>query len=60
MVSINTKILHNNEAKIIKSILTIDPDYDQVLIDQDGCSYSFYKDGLLEEYICDKDGSQSI
>lgn len=42
--------------QIIKSILTIDPDYDQVLIDQDGCSYSFYSDGLLEENICDKDG----
>ena len=47
---------YETRQQIIKTILTIDPDYDQVLIDQDGCSYSFYSEGVLEEDICDKDG----
>lgn len=40
----------------IKTILTIDPDVDQVFIDQEGCSYSFDSDGLLDDDdICDRE-----
>lgn len=41
----------------VKTILTIDPDVDQVLVDQNGCSYSFDSDGLLDDDdICDREG----
>lgn len=41
----------------IKTILTINPDVDQVFIDQEGCSYSLDSDGLLDDDdVCDREG----
>lgn len=49
---------YETRQQIVKTILTIEPDYDQVFVDEECCSYSFDRDGLLDEdNLYDREGN---